>query len=126
MQLGLPDVQLVACRHANFALFFVDVMRSIRAEAAQLAPQLGGFGYVVVKEQIALVERRTRKDCGDRYDDRPETKPIGVRIHSAGMTRRQMSDWGSDSVIRRCLLNVQITLKSGRRADIGGCRIRAH
>jgi hypothetical protein len=32
-----------------------------------------------------------------------------------------MTAWGSDSVIRRCLLNVWITPESGRRADIGGC-----
>jgi Protein of unknown function (DUF1236) len=30
-------------------------------EAQQLAPQLRGFGYVVVEEQIALVDRGTRK-----------------------------------------------------------------
>ena len=30
-------------------------------EAAQLAPQVRGFGYVVVEEQIALVDQRTRK-----------------------------------------------------------------
>jgi hypothetical protein len=28
----------------------------------------------------------------------------------------------SNSVIRRCLLNVRITSESGRIADIGGCR----
>jgi hypothetical protein len=60
-------VQLFAYRHVNFALLFVEVIRALRAvhslppEAAQLAPQLGGFGYVVVEEQIALVDRRTRK-----------------------------------------------------------------
>jgi hypothetical protein len=26
-----------------------------------VVPQLGGFGYVVVEEQIALVDQRTRK-----------------------------------------------------------------
>jgi len=31
------------------------------AEAERLAPQLRGFGYVVVEEQIALVDQRTRK-----------------------------------------------------------------
>jgi hypothetical protein len=31
------------------------------AEAQQLAPQLRGFGYIVVEEQIALVDQRTRK-----------------------------------------------------------------
>jgi hypothetical protein len=30
-------------------------------EAEQLAPQVRGFGYVVVEEQIALVDQRTRK-----------------------------------------------------------------
>ena len=30
-------------------------------EAERLAPQLRGFGYVVVEEQIALVHQSTRK-----------------------------------------------------------------
>jgi hypothetical protein len=30
-------------------------------EAEQLAPKVRGFGYVVVEEQIALVDPRTRK-----------------------------------------------------------------
>jgi Protein of unknown function (DUF1236) len=30
-------------------------------EAERLAPQLRGFGYVVVEEQIALVDQRTRR-----------------------------------------------------------------
>ena len=36
-------------------------LHSLPAEAQQLAPQLRGFGYVVVEEQIALVDQRTRK-----------------------------------------------------------------
>jgi hypothetical protein len=35
-------------------------VHSLPPEAEQLAPQLGGFGYVVVEEQIALVDQRTR------------------------------------------------------------------
>lgn len=34
---------------------------SLPSEVEQLAPQLRGFGYVVVEEQIALVDQRTRK-----------------------------------------------------------------
>ena len=36
-------------------------IHSLPAEAQRLAPQLRGFGYIVVEEQIALVEQRTRK-----------------------------------------------------------------
>jgi hypothetical protein len=36
-------------------------VHSLPPEAEQLAPQLRGFGYVVVEEQIALVDQRTRK-----------------------------------------------------------------
>src|SRR5262249_60531137 len=36
-------------------------LQSLPAEAQRLAPQLGGFGYIVVEEQIALVDQRTRK-----------------------------------------------------------------
>ena len=36
-------------------------LHSLPAEAQRLAPQLRGFGYIVVEEQIALVEERTRK-----------------------------------------------------------------
>ena len=35
-------------------------IHSLPAEA-QRAPQLRGFGYIVVEEQIALVDQRTRK-----------------------------------------------------------------
>lgn len=34
---------------------------SMPAEAERLAPQLRGFGYIVVEEQIALVDQRMRK-----------------------------------------------------------------
>src|SRR5258708_38586782 len=36
-------------------------LHPLPAEAERLAPQLHGFGYVVVEEQIALVDQRTRK-----------------------------------------------------------------
>ena len=36
-------------------------LHSMPPEAERLAPQLRGFGYVVVEEQIALVDQRTRK-----------------------------------------------------------------
>jgi hypothetical protein len=36
-------------------------VHSLPSEAEELAPQLRGFGYVVVEEQIALVDQRTRK-----------------------------------------------------------------
>jgi uncharacterized protein DUF1236 len=36
-------------------------LHSLPAEAEQLAPRLRGFGYIVVEEQIALVDQRTRK-----------------------------------------------------------------
>jgi len=36
-------------------------VHSLPPEAEQLAPQLGGFAYVVVEEQTALVDQRTRK-----------------------------------------------------------------
>ena len=36
-------------------------VHSLPAEAEQLAPRLRGYGYVVVEEQIALVNQRTRK-----------------------------------------------------------------
>jgi Protein of unknown function (DUF1236) len=36
-------------------------LHSLPAEAERLAPQLRGFGYIVVEEQIALVDERTRK-----------------------------------------------------------------
>jgi Protein of unknown function (DUF1236) len=36
-------------------------LHSLPAEAERLAPQLRGFGYIVVEEQIALVDQRTRK-----------------------------------------------------------------
>jgi hypothetical protein len=36
-------------------------VHSLPLEAQQVAPQLGGVGYVVVEEQIALVDQRTRK-----------------------------------------------------------------
>ena len=36
-------------------------VHSLPPEAEQLAPQLRGFGYVVVEEQIALVDQQTRK-----------------------------------------------------------------
>jgi hypothetical protein len=36
-------------------------VHSLPPEAEQLAPQLRGFGYVVVEQQIALVDQKTRK-----------------------------------------------------------------
>ncbi len=36
-------------------------LHSLPAEAEQVAPRLRGFGYVVVEEQIALVDQHTRK-----------------------------------------------------------------
>ena len=36
-------------------------VHSLPAEAEKLAPQLRGFGYVVVEELVAIVEPRTRK-----------------------------------------------------------------
>jgi hypothetical protein len=36
-------------------------IHSLPAEAQRLARQLRGFGYIVVEEQIALVDQRTRK-----------------------------------------------------------------
>src|SRR5262245_46337669 len=36
-------------------------LHSLPADAERLAPQLRGFGYIVVEEQIALVDQRTRK-----------------------------------------------------------------
>jgi hypothetical protein len=36
-------------------------LHSMPPEAERLAPQLRGFGYVVVEEQIALVDQRTHK-----------------------------------------------------------------
>jgi hypothetical protein len=36
-------------------------VQSLPAEAKQIAPQVRGLGYVVIEEQIALVDQRTRK-----------------------------------------------------------------
>src|SRR5262245_12339868 len=36
-------------------------VQSLPAEAEQVAPQVRGLGYVVIEEQIALVDQRTRK-----------------------------------------------------------------
>ena len=36
-------------------------LHSLPAEAERLAPQVRGFGYIVVEAQIALVDQRTRK-----------------------------------------------------------------
>jgi hypothetical protein len=36
-------------------------LHSLPVEAEQLAPRLQGFGYLVVEEQIAIVDLRTRK-----------------------------------------------------------------
>ncbi|MGA7487446.1 MAG: DUF1236 domain-containing protein [Xanthobacteraceae bacterium] len=36
-------------------------VHSLPAEAEKLAPQLRGFGYVVVEELVAIVEPRSRK-----------------------------------------------------------------
>jgi hypothetical protein len=36
-------------------------VQSLPPEAERLAPQVRGYGYVVVEEQIALVDQRTRK-----------------------------------------------------------------
>ena len=36
-------------------------VHSLPPEAERLAPQVRGYGYVVVEEQIALVDQRTRK-----------------------------------------------------------------
>jgi len=36
-------------------------LHSLPAEIEQWAPGLHGFGYVVVEEQIALVDQHTRK-----------------------------------------------------------------
>jgi Protein of unknown function (DUF1236) len=36
-------------------------VHSLPPETEQLAPQLRGFAYVVVEEQIALVDQKTRK-----------------------------------------------------------------
>ena len=36
-------------------------VRSLPPEAEQVAPQVKGSGFVVVEEQIALVDQRTRK-----------------------------------------------------------------
>jgi uncharacterized protein DUF1236 len=36
-------------------------VHSLPAEAERLAPRLRGFGYIVVEEQIAIIDPRTRK-----------------------------------------------------------------
>jgi len=36
-------------------------LQPLPSEAKELAPQVRGFGYVVVNEEIALVDQRTRK-----------------------------------------------------------------
>jgi len=36
-------------------------LHSLPSDAQQLAPQVRGFGYIVVEELIALVDQRTRK-----------------------------------------------------------------
>jgi uncharacterized protein DUF1236 len=36
-------------------------LHSLPSDAEQLAPQLRGFGYIVIEELIALVDQRTRK-----------------------------------------------------------------
>jgi hypothetical protein len=36
-------------------------VHALPAEAEKLAPELRGFGYVVIEELVALVEPRTRK-----------------------------------------------------------------
>jgi hypothetical protein len=36
-------------------------VHALPAEAERLAPQLRGFGYVVIEELVALVDPRTRK-----------------------------------------------------------------
>ena len=36
-------------------------IHALPAEAEKLAPQLRGFGYVVIEELVALVDARTRK-----------------------------------------------------------------
>jgi hypothetical protein len=36
-------------------------LHSLPAEAQRVAPQLRGFGYIVVEEQIALVDQRSHK-----------------------------------------------------------------
>jgi hypothetical protein len=36
-------------------------IQALPSEAEELAPQIRGYGYVVVEEQIALVDQRTRK-----------------------------------------------------------------
>ena len=36
-------------------------VQSLPAEAEQVAPQVRGLGYVVIEEQIALIDQRTRK-----------------------------------------------------------------
>ena len=36
-------------------------LHSLPADAEKLAPQVRGFGYIVVEELIALVDQRTRK-----------------------------------------------------------------
>ena len=59
--------QTAAARSFSFRLRSTDVVpadiqvHSLPAEAEKLAPQLRGFGYVVVEELVAIVEPRTRK-----------------------------------------------------------------
>ena len=36
-------------------------IRSLPAEAVEVAPRLRGFGYVVIEELVAIVDQRTRK-----------------------------------------------------------------
>ena len=36
-------------------------VQSLPAEAEQITPQVRGLGYVVIEEQIALIDQRTRK-----------------------------------------------------------------
>jgi hypothetical protein len=50
------------------------------AEAERLAPQLRGFGYVVVEEQIALVDQRTRSPSYFRAGVDSWTQPDFVTV----------------------------------------------
>ncbi len=73
---------------------------------------------------VWINDDRLLRRHGKSKHPRGDRRNSGGRRLSVYLENRQQSPQvtnGSDSVIRRCLLNVRMTPEIGRRADIDGC-----
>jgi hypothetical protein len=89
--------------HANRIILANPILQALRKQRVLPAIRALNKALHLIPSQIAR-----ESYCENHIDQRVFTQP------------------GSQSVIRRCRLNVRIAPESGRIADIGGCRRKTH